>query len=438
MTQYDYICFGATGFTGQYVLEELFKQVAGKGKIAAAGRSETKLKAVLKSIADRTNDQSVLDTPIMIADVKDLESMELMAKSARCVLNCVGPFRFFGEPVVKACVNNGTHYVDITGEPEFMENMLLKYDEAARKNKCLIVSACGFDSIPADLGCEYAIRQFPDRSLVSKVESFYYFRSETSGKANYATWESAVHGFAHQRQLKEVRKKLKLRAEAQGRGGQLPTVGPRPTMYGGLSSWNDALKTYCLPFPGSDTSVVRRTQRFFYENAGQHPAQFSANICVQTTFYFVMIMVIGVLFGFLAQFSFGRKLLLKYPGFFSNGFFDREGPTQEQLDGSSFEIRFVAHAYASHEEKENHNRIPPSKRIVSRIHGPEPGYVATPIMVVAAAVSLVKDGKDRAMRGNGLDLTGGVCTPAAALYHDKFLNRMKTRGVILERCNDTA
>lgn len=60
------------------------------------------------------------NVPIILADVKDEESIKKMTKQAKVIVNCCGPFRFYGEPVVKACVATGTHYVDVTGEPEVM------------------------------------------------------------------------------------------------------------------------------------------------------------------------------------------------------------------------------------------------------------------------------------------------------------------------------
>lgn len=53
-----------------------------------------------------------------MADVEDESSLQQMASQARVVVNCVGPFRLYGEPVVRACIASGAHHVDISGEPE--------------------------------------------------------------------------------------------------------------------------------------------------------------------------------------------------------------------------------------------------------------------------------------------------------------------------------
>lgn len=122
----------------------------------------------------------------IIADVQDENSLAQMCSSTRIVLNCVGPYRFFGEPVVRACVAGGCHYVDITGEPEFIERMEFKYNQAAKEKVCspaisvkcsyfqglVIVSACGFDSIPADMGALFTMLNFPENSFATYIESY--------------------------------------------------------------------------------------------------------------------------------------------------------------------------------------------------------------------------------------------------------------------------
>jgi short subunit dehydrogenase-like uncharacterized protein len=55
---------------------------------------------------------------VIVADVEDESSLREMASQARVVVNCVGPFRFYGEPVVRACIESGAHYVDVSGEPQ--------------------------------------------------------------------------------------------------------------------------------------------------------------------------------------------------------------------------------------------------------------------------------------------------------------------------------
>jgi len=79
--------------------------------------------------------------PIVIADVNDETSLIDMCSKSKVVINCVGPYRFFGENVVRICIDNLTHYVDVSGEPEFIERMILNYGEVAKKKRC-ISSTC--------------------------------------------------------------------------------------------------------------------------------------------------------------------------------------------------------------------------------------------------------------------------------------------------------
>jgi len=114
---------------------------------AAAGRSADRLREVVAKL-----DESAAKPGIIVADVDSHDSLVAMAQQARLVVNVSGPFRFLGEGVVRACVEAGTDYVDICGEPEFMERMLLKYQDAAVAQGVIVCHACAFDSIPADLG----------------------------------------------------------------------------------------------------------------------------------------------------------------------------------------------------------------------------------------------------------------------------------------------
>ena len=152
---YDIMIFGATGYTGQYVVEFLVRNLQKEANKhltwAVAGRTESKLTMVLKAASEATG-QVVTDTPLIICDSSDQDSILGMAKQARLVVNCVGPYRFHGEAVVQACVEAGAHHVDISGEPEYLEKMQMKYHVPAEEKGVYVVGACGFDSVPADLG----------------------------------------------------------------------------------------------------------------------------------------------------------------------------------------------------------------------------------------------------------------------------------------------
>ncbi|XP_064197173.1 saccharopine dehydrogenase-like oxidoreductase isoform X1 [Anguilla rostrata] len=172
---YHVIVFGASGFTGQFVVEEVTRTLSdgpkGTMKWAIAGRSRHKLEKVLEQAsATLTKPELMSEVGIILADVGDLASLATMCKQGVVVLNCVGPYRFYGEPVVKACIENGTHYMDICGEPQFLEGMQLKYQSQAAENGVYVIGSCGFDSIPADMGIQFTRDHF--KGTLTAVESF--------------------------------------------------------------------------------------------------------------------------------------------------------------------------------------------------------------------------------------------------------------------------
>ena len=139
--EYDLVVYGATGFTGQYVVEEVARTAQKEDiKWAIGGRNADKLKSVLTVAALKTG-VDVKDVPVVVADTNDEASLRAMTARAQVIINLVGPYTMYGEPVVKACLETGTHYMDVGGETLFMEEMHLKYDRVA-KEKCVYLISC--------------------------------------------------------------------------------------------------------------------------------------------------------------------------------------------------------------------------------------------------------------------------------------------------------
>lgn len=173
----DIIIFGASGFTGKHTIPYVYKFAKADGRSltwGVAGRSEQKVKAALDEAAKKL-EVTFDDIPIITADVDDEESLKRMAERARIVVNCCGPYRFYGEPVVKACIEAGTHHVDVSGEPQYMESIQLKYHKAAEEKGVYVISACGFDSIPTDLGVVFLQEKFEGGCLF-----FFVFKCQCS------------------------------------------------------------------------------------------------------------------------------------------------------------------------------------------------------------------------------------------------------------------
>uniref|UniRef100_A0A8D8SRN7 Saccharopine dehydrogenase-like oxidoreductase n=1 Tax=Cacopsylla melanoneura TaxID=428564 RepID=A0A8D8SRN7_9HEMI len=206
------LIFGATGFTGKYAVIEMVKLSKEFDMTwGVAGRSMDKLKSLLEWATEKTGEHSVKEIPIIIADVKDEAALSAMAAKTQVLVNCCGPYRHFGAPVVKACVENKTHYVDVSGEPYFMEKMQLDNNQQAKDKGVYVVSACGLDSIPADLGIVHMKHIF--NGQLNSVEAYlstkaHKPRGKNEASIHYATWESAVYGLGFAADLTPLRQSL--------------------------------------------------------------------------------------------------------------------------------------------------------------------------------------------------------------------------------------
>uniref|UniRef100_A0A3P9GZF2 Saccharopine dehydrogenase-like oxidoreductase n=1 Tax=Oryzias latipes TaxID=8090 RepID=A0A3P9GZF2_ORYLA len=411
---YHLVIFGATGFTGQFVVEEVARTVSegpgGNLKWAVAGRSKPKLEKVLEKAAGALSKPELrTEVDILVADVAEADSLAAMCRQAVIVLNCVGPYRFYGEPVVKACVENGAHHIDISGEPQFLESMQLNYSSQAAEKGVYIIGSCGFDSIPADMGVLFTRDQF--KGTLASVESFLTVSSGPDGGCIHdGTWLSAIYGFADSQKLRSLRRKFNHRP--------LPPVGPKLKPRGALFYSNE-IQQYAIPFMGSDPSVVKRTQRFLVEEHEATPVQYGAYAGVGGLGNTIKLLFAGMMFMLLVKFSFGRNLLIKYPEFFSFGAFTKAGPTRKQMEGSSFQMAFHGVGY---KEEQDPFQGKPTTKIRTLVQGPEVGYVATPIAMVQSALTILNEPA-------ALPKKGGVYTPGAAFSKTTLINRLNKHGI---------
>lgn len=207
---YDIIIFGASGFTGKYVVKEALKFLTPNSplkSLALAGKNPSKLVETLKWASP-----SHPTLPLIVADTSDPLSIRRMASQAKLVLNCVGPFRFHGESVVAACVEAGCDYLDICGEPEFMERMEAFYHEKAVEMGSLVVSGCAFVSVPAELGLMFNLKQWVSPAVPNRVQAYLCLESDKTVVGNFATFESAVYGVANAHELTKLRRSSRKRA----------------------------------------------------------------------------------------------------------------------------------------------------------------------------------------------------------------------------------
>ncbi|KAK0553613.1 hypothetical protein OC846_002454 [Tilletia horrida] len=412
---------------------------------ALAGRSEKSLQAVADS----------LDLPpekrpaIIIADVSDQDALLSMCKSTVLLLNAVGPYAFFGPPVLDAVLKAseeikgadpsapGVSYLDITGEPSFIEGSCLKNHRRAQELGITLLHAAGFDSVPADLGVLYAKRQLEQRSTVpTSIEFFFQLKSGRQGFGiHFATYASAINGFATRALLGQTRKALgkilprppKPAAVAVGLSDGLPK---RTTRVPGIlyapeftdlaastnsQSRNHSRKgTYLLPFFFADPAVVRLSQALDSDlKTGVPSIKLAAWINIPRLRWLLLVIPALSWFGLLASFKLGRMLLLNFPKTFSFGRVSHEGPTKQQIKSTSFVTSLVARGHSpslieAAKTQGTKAASKPDQRINVLVQGPEPGYDSTPLCMLACVeVMLSPSQRDRVRRG--------ALTPSVAL-----------------------
>ena len=145
--EYDFVVYGATGFTGKLVVEYINSQYSfNEIKWAMAGRN-------LEKLAQVKNDLNIDDSVELIeVDSNNFDSINRLTQKTKCILTTVGPYQLYGNDIVKSCAESGTDYVDLCGEPGWMHKMINEYSTKASETGARIVFSCGFDSIPFDLG----------------------------------------------------------------------------------------------------------------------------------------------------------------------------------------------------------------------------------------------------------------------------------------------
>ncbi|KAE9548000.1 hypothetical protein FO519_008793 [Halicephalobus sp. NKZ332] len=409
--RYDLVLYGVTGFTGAYVLEVFAKSSNfGKVKLAVAGRNESKIRSVLKEVSNFAK-VDVTNLPIIIADSGNEKSLGEMAKQAKVIVNVVGPYRLYGEAVVKAAVENGASHVDISGEPAFLEKMQQKYGKQAKENGVYVVGACGWDSIPCDLGVNFLKQNFD--GTLEYAETFVHVKNGPSGYSfNAGTYQTLILGIwqAKNDGLGKIRKEIMPQ--------KLERSPFRPKKRGNLW-WNETLECYSLPFPGSDRSVVQRSQYFDATENNARPVNIETYMLIKSKFWALALMLWVALLSVFVQFGFTRKLLQKYPDVCSFYMFKNEGPSRQQAKEASFTYWIFGKGWGNNEKA---GEKAPEKTKVARCDGPDAGYIGTSGCVLASALTILQD-KDK------LPEEGGVFTTTAAFKETKIYDRLREFGV---------
>lgn len=410
----DVIIFGATGFSGKYVVKEAARYVKENNfTFGVAGRRKEALESVLKEYAPDLN------IPIIIADVKDEQSIKKMVEKAKVLINCSGPFAFCGEPVIKACIATKTHYVDISGETMFIEEMQLKYNEAAKKAGVYIISACGFDSIPSDLGIIFTQQKFDGE--VNSIEEYFSIPDHVKFSKpilNFTTLESFINVLGNINKLRENRRKLFSK--------KLPELKPKLNTKRWLPHKSPFTNNYSVLFSGPDYSIVHRTQRFLYQEYNQRPAQVAIYLSVKTKFLTKIIAIILLLINLiLAKFSFGRSLILKHPKLFTYGLVSHKEPSEESINKIEICITFLTRGWTEKlSEPSDVHSDPPNKEMITKVTCTNVYYI-TAISVLLSALTICKE-SDKMPQG------GGVLTAGAAFSKTSLINKLNDQGLKFE------
>lgn len=377
--EYDVIVYGATGFTGRLVAEYLAQEYGhGSIKWAMAGRSLTKLEEVRDAIG------APADTPLLTANADDPAALKQLVARTKVVITTVGPYQLYGEPLLAACVETGTGYVDLCGEPNWMHDMIAKYDAAARESGARIVFSCGYDSIPFDLGVwlaeQTAKRVFgaPAPRVKGRIRSM----KGTFSGGTFASGKATAMAAAKDPSVLKVM--VNPFALTPGFTGPAQPKGMLP-------EYDPAVNAWVAPF----MMAVINTKNV-------HRSNFLAGHPYGTDFtYDEMVIAPGI--GELSKAA-AEAMAKINPMNAEKGPAPGEGPSKEERDNGHYHVEFIA-------------EMPDGGRVVAHVEGDrDPGYGSTSRMIAESALCLVEDVPEKGK--------GGIWT-AGALMAEPLIKRLQ-------------
>jgi short subunit dehydrogenase-like uncharacterized protein len=394
--RYDVVLFGATGFVGRLTAEYLANHGGAQLQWALAGRDRAKLERLRAEVGAGRAD-------VLVADARDRSALDAITGAARVVATTVGPYMLYGQKLVASCAEQGTDYCDLTGEVTFMAETIALHHERAAHTGARIVHACGFDSIPSDLGTlllQTAARErrgSPCREVKFLLERI---RGGLSG-GTYASFLTLVEQASRDRNLRRLLANPYALNPPGGEGGPDGRDLFNARYDGDAGSW-----TAPFAMAVSNTRVVRRTNAllgyrygkdFRYSEAiatGRGPGGAIRAAAVAAGN--------GAFFG-AATWGPTRKLLARFlpkPG---------EGPSKQSRERGEFWVRLVG--------------LDEGFRLAARVGGlGDPGYTQTAKMLGESALCLARD---------VLDVQGGVLTPASCLGQT-LVERLRAAGMTFE------
>lgn len=380
---FDVVVFGATGFTGRLVAEYFHQHYKDDSTVkwAMAGRSLEKLETTRAEIG--ISDK----TALIVADGDDEQALMAMAQQTKVVLTTVGPYQLYGEKLLKACVDSGTGYVDLCGEPAWMHEMIEKYQSSAQASGAKIVFSCGFDSVPFDLGIhflqQHVIKETakPLNYIKGRVRKMQGTFSGGTAASLKATLKAA---YANPDIMKVLRNPLSL---ANVDKGVKQPNGDKPY-------YDEALKSWAAPFimAAINTKNVHRSNML---NGYPYGEDFQYDEMLLTG--------AGEKGQAIANHVANDKSLGS-----DDGPKPGEGPSKEERENGFYDLLFIG-------EHSNGNIY-----TAGVVGDKDPGYGSTSKMIAQSALCLALETDT---------LSGGIYTPASA-FADKLTARLQAHAGI--------
>ncbi|WNF30608.1 saccharopine dehydrogenase NADP-binding domain-containing protein [Streptomyces sp. C11-1] len=377
----DVVLFGATGFVGTLTAEYLAAHAPSGLRWALAGRSPAKLERLRERLT--AIDPDCAGLPLLETDADDEKALAELAASTRVVATTVGPYIRYGEKLVAACAQAGTDYVDLTGEAEFIDRTYLDQDARARETGARIVHACGFDSVPHDLGAYFTVRQLPE-DVPLAVDGFVRTNAVFSG----GTFASALTAMGRGTQMAAAARERRLHEPR--------VVGRRVRTPLGTPHFSAATGAWALPLPTVDPTIVGRSARALERYGPDFRYRHFASVKTLPMALGAPVAISGLVAA--AQVEGVREWLM---GRYEPG----RGPDEERRERSWFTIRFVGEGGG--------------RRVFTEVSGGDPGYGETAKILAESAVCLALD---------DLPETSGQVTPAVAMG-DALLERLTAAGL---------
>ncbi len=404
---YTVVLYGATSFVGQitahYLAQFLTEQKTDNPSKsvtwAIAGRDEDKLKKLQNEIASKQHeDADELD--IIIANSNDDASLDAMTQQTQVIISTVGPYLKYGEPLIKSCAQNGTDYVDLTGEAIFIKDMLDKYQDTAKQSGARIVNSCGFDSIPSDLGV-YFTQQHAQDKFNQACETIHMRVKAAKGGLSGGTIASMATIFEEVGEDKSRRKQV-ANPYLLNDDTDAPTLRQKNV---GKPEYDDKHKRWLAPFvmASINTRIVHRSNQLLSYEYGREFKYDEAMWMQDGTKGKLMSYGLSAgLLGFASAMMFkpSRELLSKHVLPKSGS-----GPSQSEQENGFFDIRF----FGTTTKQDN---------ISTKVTGDrDPGYGSTSRMLTQSALCLAQDISQD-------EVAGGFWTPASAMG-DKLIQRLE-------------